>query len=986
MAPSSASLTTFFVVGPEEYVEFAESMGSKAFLQHIWDNSVTPLTRQELDSNSRLHNTGARIVRPENGPPRIEFPTVKRLRGNRYKPTGKWISWQALKRLNPLAVTDPPDLNIFMARGGTVGSGERRAPGAYLEQTTSKNLIPFAVPEEPVASNTNLDEGMESQSYAPAPNGDDAAMPIPAGAATPPRPRTNKPSLNVNSQGWIGIGSAQSIHAPPRAVVVRRARQTSSPAALAAKAALAAGRPGPSPLANSVAGSNATVTPANAHILRSAAAAAGGNSGSGSGSGSGTAPSSPSAASTSASVTPVSTPPARSSSRFSHGTSASVSGISAYTTPPPSSSALGPRSGSPHGSLSTPPPSGSYQPSTPGSAGSAGSGSSRASRRPNLRVPMPPPPQHLSSSFRNAGGSGSGSGGGASASTATGGPAVGGGLGAGSAAPPASSASGTTALTPGALTPGYASGARTPLSATHPPPETPLKHQRRRAKETAAALATAAAVVAGGTETSSGSGTGIGIGNRKGARTSDTEIAAGAATGTLSGSRAKDSSSGDGYVDADDERDPMDFAPTAGNAAAAVTRDGPSSFAMSPGSSANGGIGGGRSPMGSATHLAGLAHSSLGLGLGGPGGAGGGTPDLRALSNLNRADVERTRLAFERTAAGQDPLLSASANARSGAGGPVASPFSSGWSPAGGPASALMAAGGSGGAGPMAPPGSMFGSWAGLGDWAMGGASQQQQQQQQQQSNAHVAATAAAMVAAIAEARRSSLPPLTPATEGMPYPGAMGLPPVRTPNTTYDEEGPSGIGLGLETGPPVGRPSRPSIYGSFLETPPNGAVASSSLSSSLLEAKPRLSPSSLVSPSLVFPPTDGSRSSRRNANGSGGERSRDTSTGSGGSAAGCREGLSAEGGGGGGGGGGGSSSSDDLDGDGDGSAAGSGISLNRQGSDQGSLASSFQFVRLGGAGPGPSSTAVLAQASPSSTTVTQHVVSAVAEPEPVASG
>lgn len=40
------SLTTLFVVGPEEYVEFNESMGSKAFLEHVWDESVSPLQRK----------------------------------------------------------------------------------------------------------------------------------------------------------------------------------------------------------------------------------------------------------------------------------------------------------------------------------------------------------------------------------------------------------------------------------------------------------------------------------------------------------------------------------------------------------------------------------------------------------------------------------------------------------------------------------------------------------------------------------------------------------------------------------------------------------------------------------------------------------------------------------------------------------------------------------------------------------------------------
>lgn len=38
-----SSLTTLLLVGPEEYVEFKESMGSKAFLEHIWDQTKSPL-------------------------------------------------------------------------------------------------------------------------------------------------------------------------------------------------------------------------------------------------------------------------------------------------------------------------------------------------------------------------------------------------------------------------------------------------------------------------------------------------------------------------------------------------------------------------------------------------------------------------------------------------------------------------------------------------------------------------------------------------------------------------------------------------------------------------------------------------------------------------------------------------------------------------------------------------------------------------------
>lgn len=39
------SMTTLFHVGPgpEEFVEFNESFGSKAFLEHVWNSQETPL-------------------------------------------------------------------------------------------------------------------------------------------------------------------------------------------------------------------------------------------------------------------------------------------------------------------------------------------------------------------------------------------------------------------------------------------------------------------------------------------------------------------------------------------------------------------------------------------------------------------------------------------------------------------------------------------------------------------------------------------------------------------------------------------------------------------------------------------------------------------------------------------------------------------------------------------------------------------------------
>ncbi|PWN35717.1 uncharacterized protein FA14DRAFT_172328 [Meira miltonrushii] len=128
------SLTTLFVVGVEEYVEFNESMGSKAFVEHIWDQSKTPLKLEDTSaSGSQLHSAGARIS--SDPPPRIEFPTIvrQRGRGNKYKATGRYISWEELKRRNPVALKDPPSLEEFIRKGSQVGTAERLAPGAFLK-------------------------------------------------------------------------------------------------------------------------------------------------------------------------------------------------------------------------------------------------------------------------------------------------------------------------------------------------------------------------------------------------------------------------------------------------------------------------------------------------------------------------------------------------------------------------------------------------------------------------------------------------------------------------------------------------------------------------------------------------------------------------------------------------------------------------------------------------------------------------------------
>ncbi|PWN94354.1 hypothetical protein FA10DRAFT_277916 [Acaromyces ingoldii] len=140
------TLTTLFVVGPEEYVEFNESMGSKAFLEHVWDQRTTPLKADETSaSGTHLHTAGARIS--PDPPLRIEFPTIVRIKGkgNKYKPTGRWISWEDLRKLNPLALNAPPSLEEFAKRGGDVGSGPKLEPGSWLGTDNRKTRPPKKV-------------------------------------------------------------------------------------------------------------------------------------------------------------------------------------------------------------------------------------------------------------------------------------------------------------------------------------------------------------------------------------------------------------------------------------------------------------------------------------------------------------------------------------------------------------------------------------------------------------------------------------------------------------------------------------------------------------------------------------------------------------------------------------------------------------------------------------------------------------------------
>lgn len=193
------SLTTLFVVGKEEYVEFNESMGSKAFVEHIWDQSKTPLKLEDTSANgSQLHSAGARIS--SDPPPRIEFPTVVRLRGrgNKYRATGKYISWEELKKRNPVALKDPPSLEEFIRKGSQVGTAERLAPGAFLKG--EKKFKINKKPQETIELHQSQDGwigGSSESSFAPKKISNNTAQPM------------YEPQSSTN-----GSSSSASIYAP----------------------------------------------------------------------------------------------------------------------------------------------------------------------------------------------------------------------------------------------------------------------------------------------------------------------------------------------------------------------------------------------------------------------------------------------------------------------------------------------------------------------------------------------------------------------------------------------------------------------------------------------------------------------------------------------------------------------------------------------------------------------------------------------------
>lgn len=53
-------------------------------------------------------------------------------KGNEYRTSGKWISWDELRQKNPLSVSEPPSLEDFQNRGSQVGEGKKLKPGEWL--------------------------------------------------------------------------------------------------------------------------------------------------------------------------------------------------------------------------------------------------------------------------------------------------------------------------------------------------------------------------------------------------------------------------------------------------------------------------------------------------------------------------------------------------------------------------------------------------------------------------------------------------------------------------------------------------------------------------------------------------------------------------------------------------------------------------------------------------------------------------------------
>ena len=227
------SMTTLFHVGPgpEEFVEFNESYGSKAFLEHVWNEQATPLKQsgeshdqlnpfQDAEisdlspelAGSQLHSAKARISKTS--PPHIEFPTILRIKGkgNSYKFSGRWISWDDLSARNPLAVKAPPSLDEFIARGGQVGHGKAISPGGWLGADNALSAGSLAQKaqnalKESRKTETLTGSGSKESIYAPG-----ALAPLVVDSDTP---QASTPKKAANHAAEIAPAAAVPASSPP---------------------------------------------------------------------------------------------------------------------------------------------------------------------------------------------------------------------------------------------------------------------------------------------------------------------------------------------------------------------------------------------------------------------------------------------------------------------------------------------------------------------------------------------------------------------------------------------------------------------------------------------------------------------------------------------------------------------------------------------------------------------------------------------------
>ena len=138
---TGTSCSTFFCIGKEVYVEFEEVSGQvcgethgqadyccslhrDSAARHSFSTSGRP---QSLRSRKEVRSLRGALVWTQLTAPldidqhtllrarvqagSIQFPTVRRVRGSHYVPTGSWVSWEYLHSLNPLALKPAVSLN-----------------------------------------------------------------------------------------------------------------------------------------------------------------------------------------------------------------------------------------------------------------------------------------------------------------------------------------------------------------------------------------------------------------------------------------------------------------------------------------------------------------------------------------------------------------------------------------------------------------------------------------------------------------------------------------------------------------------------------------------------------------------------------------------------------------------------------------------------------------------------------------------------------